>query len=537
MRQTTTHTKSPRMRLCAALLALCLFCVPVPSSATTSANGIDSLMLSIVLSEDAVLSPLTLRERDAHNLFSLCYEGLVKLDDSERPTNEGLAERWDAPTGDGSRWRFYLRPGVTFHNGKPLTAQDVCATLDYIFRDVAQYDENGKTTIEQEEDRGVHGNLIAYIRPYSWKAVDDTTLEINSARNYYGFLNAMTFPVLPAEEVGQPMPSGTGPYQIAEYIPGNRIWLTAYADWWKPLANVRNIMAYIYPDTTQALAAFDSGVVSATMTRSLDATRYFGSLNSFSISYRTRQLETLLMYSNDTLGDPNVRRAIALAIDRSALVQQVYQNMATPVSTPIAPGTWLYDEAASADMYNPTRARALLAEAGWIPNAEGVCTKNIAGEPSELSFTLMTYEEPNSSVRRSAAYLIQEMLAVIGVKVTVNVVSRTLVQQRLSAGNFSMVLCGMNMDVVPDFGFLTITGYNSSRFEDDALNKHMREVVRGAVDENAYRQAMADLQRMCIDKVPFISLYYRTGALITRDTFTAVRTPRERELLRGIESW
>ncbi len=514
-----------------ALICTLLFLLPaLPASA---GHGLDALTVGIVAADDMVLSPLTIRERDPLNILALVYEGLVTLDDDEIP-QPCLAASWDAPQGSSNRWIFHLRPDVTFHNGKPLTAQDVVATLDYIFM-LGGYDEEHKTEVPAEE-RGVWGNLVAYLK--SWRALDNQTVEITAKRNYYGVLNAMTFPILPAEAVSQASPPGTGPYRIETYEPGDRIWLTSNPTWWQAPPTVYNIVANIYENTDRALDAFDAMQVDATMTRSLSATRYANSMRSFLLSYRTRQLETLLMQHVNLLADENIRRAIIAAIDRDRLIKLVYQDMATPAQTPIAPGTWLYDSSATSDPYDPAAARAMLDAAGWMMNAEGKRTKTIDGTPTELKLRLMSYEEPGNSVRRNAAAAITEMLNEVGISITSAPMSYDDAKLRLEKGNFDLALAAINLDVVPDPGFLLMAGYanNYCRYKSDIMKK-LIESLRTQTDSMAYQEKMREVQHQFVMDAPFMCLYFRNGAMLSRQTFTDARDIRELELLRGIESW
>ncbi|MDR3051362.1 MAG: peptide ABC transporter substrate-binding protein [Oscillospiraceae bacterium] len=524
------RSKRPPARCLAALLALAAL---LPGPALAASHGLTSLTVGIVAEERMVLSPLTVRERDPLNILALCYEGLVSLNDDEYP-EPCLAESWDAPQGNSDRWIFHLRPGVTFHNGKPLTANDVCATLDYIFQ-LGGYDADRKSELPVEE-RGVWGNLIAYVS--SWQAIDEATVQITATRRYFGLLNAMTFPILPAEEVANAMPAGTGPYRIEEYEPGERIWLSASSTWWKPAPAVANIVAYIYRDLDDVLNAFDLGQVDMAATRSMSATRYSGSMRSFSMNYRTRQLEVLLMQHTGLLAQEYLRRAIMCAIDRSRLVRQVYQDMATPVNTPIAPGTWLYDESATQEEYDPAQARALLEQNGWLLGSDGKRSKSVDGVPTELSLRLFTYEEPGNSVRRSAAATIQEMLGEVGITCRLSSLSYSDTKLRLEKGGFDLVLGAINLDVVPDPGFMLMSGYatNYCRYNSENMTKLIKS-MRIAVSDEAYRAAMREVQHQFVMDAPFMCLYFRNGALLTRQTFTDARSLREMELLRGIEVW
>ena len=516
-----------------ALLAVWL--MPGTAGAAGGAyHGLTSLTVAAVAGEDAHLSPLTSRDRDMHSLMALCYEGLVALDDDGYPV-PALAS-WTAPT-DGRRWLFHLRTDVTFHNGKPLTSADVVATLNYI-RELGQYDDKGASRLPREE-RGVHANLIeAYVS--SVTAMDTYTVQITGSRAYFGLLSAMTFPILPAEEVASALPPGTGPYRIAEYEPGDRLWLTAWSGYRRPAANVSNIVALIYPNIDKALEAFDAGAADVAMTRSLAATRYTGSLRSFTMTYSTRQLELLLMHHRERKGilrDDNVRRAIMAAIDRTALIRQVYQGMATLADTPVQPGSWLYDGTATQEPYNESRAIQLLEQSGWELNAAGVRERFIDGTPTPLKLSLLTYEEPTGGVRQSTANAIAEMLRKVGIDCTVTVWSHTRVRERLAAGNFDLVLCGMNMDVVPDPGFMFLgLDTNYSRYRSNTMDELIKN-MRAQTDEDNYKRAMSEVQHQFVADAPFMCLYFRTGSLLTRDTFSDVRVLRELELFRGIEAW
>lgn len=134
---------------------------------------------------------------------------------------------------------------------------------------------------------------------------------------------------------------------------------------------MRYIRASIYGTADQALNAFDTQSVDIAMTRSINASRYSGSLNTFSLNARTRQLEVLLVnraykdFKSDDNGQNLLRQAIAYAINRSELISSAYQNMATVAYTPIPSGTWLSNESAIRDIYDPLMAASLLDSAGY----------------------------------------------------------------------------------------------------------------------------------------------------------------------------
>lgn len=499
-----------------------------------------SLTVGIVASKTLELYPLKLRERDMVSMMNLVYEGLFYLDDDEYPQPD-LCESYEW-AGDGKRLDIRLRQNVTFHNGKKLTAEDVCATLDMMLA-LSGFDDNRDSEIDPAE-RGLYASCLTYISSWNWSESDPYTVQIVPRYPSYEVFYALTFPILPAEEVDLPQPSGTGPYKIEEYDPGYRLWISSYSGWWQRAPQIVDIEAIIYEDTDGVLSAFEYQDVDVTMTRSISATRYSGSLNSYMLTYRTRQLEVLFMNLGRTLfQNQDVRTAICMALDRDAIIKSVYQNMAISANSLVMSGTWLYEEDAAQPLYNPTAAKALLDGAGYklVDKGDGSPIyryKN--GDPEQpLSFRLLTYDEPGSTVRRNAAANIKSMLAEVGIKVSVEVWSYDNVKAKLKSGDYWMVLGAYNLDVIPDPSFMlnsAVYGAAYSRYRDETMVGYLKD-LRSAKDADAFQKVMSDIQNKFVVDLPFIAMYWRTGALLSRDSFTNARDIRELELLRGVEEW
>lgn len=517
----------------ALLLALCLALAPACAHA-----DITSLSCAIVATDDLKLRPLELNQRDVVSVLDLVYEGLFQMDDDYVPQPK-LAYSYEFISG-GQRLRVVLRDDVLFHNGRQLTSADVIATLDYMFA-LSGFDKDLNSEVPVEE-RGLYYATFYTLR--SWEAEDDRTLLFTLRRPCFGALYSFAFPILPANEVALDMPSGTGPYRYDGYEPGSAIWLTANASWWQRTPQVRNIRASIYKDTDLALNAFDLQNVDIAMSRSINASRYSGSMNSYSLTARTRQLEVLLinrahkLFKSDDSGENLVRRAISYAIDRSTLISAVYQGMATVAYTPVPPGTWLSNEETIEDIYDPLMAAALLDQAGYKLADDGYRYRD--KERFERIY-LLVYDEPGSTVRTNAANRIAEMLEAVGIPVTVRTRTREEAIRNLESGNYTLALCAFNFDVSPDPGFtLTSTAScNYTRYRTDAMNDLISKKLRSkdCVTQEAYGEAMREVQALFVQDIPYLPLYWRTGVLLSRAAFTNARDIRELELLRGVESF
>ena len=499
------------------------------------AEDITSLTCAIVATNDLELRPLELNQRDVVSVLDLVYEGLFSMDDDYAPQPK-LAYSYSF-SNEGRKLFVELRKDVKFHNGNPMTARDVVATLDYMYM-LSGFDDDLNSEVALE-DRGLYYSTFYSIR--SWEATDDYNLVFTMRRASYGSLYALTFPILPAYEVSNAMPSGTGPYMYDGYEPGSSIWLRANPSWWQRVPAVKLIRAVIYSNAERALTAFDAQDVDIAMTRSINASRYSGSLNSFSLSARTRQLEVLLinraysLFKSDENGKNLVREAISYAINRSDLISSTYQGMASVAYTPVPMGTWISNETTINDRYDPQMAGALLEQAGWIMADDGKRYKN--REPMK-DIRILVYDEPGSTVRTNAANKIVEQLEAVGIPAYVNTWSRSEVLGKLKVADYALVLCAFNFDVNPDPGFtLTSTAScNYTRYRSDNMNDLLTQ-LRKSYTPNDYQEVMKLIQDQFEEDMPYICLYWRTGALLSRSAFTNARDIRELELLRGIESF
>ncbi|HIU15676.1 MAG TPA: hypothetical protein IAC49_04390 [Candidatus Ventricola intestinavium] len=518
-------------RVAVALLALLLTLSPIGASA----SDLTTLSCAIVASSDLRLRPLELDQRDVVSVLDLVYEGLFTMDDNYQPQPE-LAYSYEF-TNEGRRLEVTLRDDVTFHNGQQLTSADVVATLDAMYA-LSGFDDDLNSDLDTA-DRGLYYSTFYSIR--SWEAVDELTVAFTLRRASYGSLYSLAFPILPASEVNSDMPAGTGPYMYDGYEQGSSIWLAANTSWWQRTPQVRYIRAVIYEDAEKALNAFDLQDVDVAMTRSINASRYSNSLNSFSLTARTRQLEVLLvnraqaMFRSDENGRNLVREAISYAINRSEIISSAYQGMATVAYSPVPAGTWLSNETTIRDIYDPLMAASLLDSAGYQLADDGKRYKD--GVQLE-GLRLQVYDEPGSTARTNAANKIKEQLEAVGFTVTVATMSRDSVLSNLMNGNYFIALCGFNFDVNPDPGF-TVTSTavcNYTRYRSDTMNDLLTS-LRSSYTADSYQSVMRQIQEQFVQDLPYIPLYWRTGMLLSRSAFTNARDIRELEMLRGVESF
>ncbi len=500
----------------------------LPCKARAS-NVKNSLVVGIQSAKTLTVRPLLPVERDVLSIYQLVYESLITIDDDFVPQGS-LAQSWDM-SSNGKTWTFYLRPGVYFSDGTPLTAQDVVATAQYILN---------RANDENTTDHGFYSNLKYFVSSIS--ARDESTVVIKTGkRPYYGLLYALTFPIVKASEVDSDNPLGTGPYQINAFAAGDYAWLQANPNWWKMQPHVQEIM-FSFHDTQKAvIESYEYARVDAAFTRSIAGAQYKSGISSLSISYRTNQLECLLMNNSSSELTKNVRMAIRHLVDTGKIISNVYSGMAMATNLPFYPGTWTYNDSLSSYFVrNTEEAKRLLEADGWYDSDEdGTLDRlNDEGKLVNLHLRFYVYEEPENDVRVEAANMISDMMATVGISSTVETMTMAAVQEKLSAGSYDLALVAFSMDTCPDPGFMLMRGNtgNYTRYRSEEITGLFEE-LRTQVTQVGYQQKLYEIQARFAEDCPFLCLYWRMGNVLSRYMYTIVRDVREYALLRGIESF
>ena len=517
-------------RLLSGVLSLCLLLSAFPALAE---NVEDLLVLGILANRTTEIRPLDPQDRDMISLYGVVYESLVTIDDNGLP-QPLLAENW-AESGNGKTWTFTLRENVTFSDGTPLTAADVVASGQFLL-DMANNSE--------APSQGFYQNIRYLVD--SIRATDERTVVVRGKRSYFGTLYSLTFPVVPAAWVDMPSPPGSGPYVFSQFQPGTEMRLERNPNWWQSEPQVQTIMVRCYLNSKALISAYEFNEVDTVFTRSVAAAQYKSGINSLSIPYTTRQLETLMLnHKAFPLESLKIRQAIRYAINIPLISQNVYMGMTVSSGTPTPSGSWLYYDQESAFSFNPQKAAELLEEEGWADSDnDGFLDKIVAGEKKNLRLRLYVYEDPENDVRFETANMIADMLQAVKIRVAVTHMPYAQqgdelgLKERLEAGSYDMALCAFQMDIVPDAGFFLhkVNQQNYARYISSEMSS-LIDVLRTNYTREEFAYTSQTIQQRFAADIPFICLFYRSGAILTRKMFSTVRSIREYELLRGIEAF
>lgn len=293
-------------------------------------------------------------------VYANVFEGLTRFapDGTVRP---GLAERWEVAP-DGLSWVFYLRPGVTFHDGVALTAEDVAFSLD---RAMAPDSVNAQKALFE----GI--NEVT--------AIDDVTVEIGLDAPKGDLLFNLAWGdaviVSPATaDDNRTHPVGTGPFRFERWVQGDRVELVRNPDYWGEPAKLDKVTFKFIADPTAAFAAMMAGDVDAfPVFPAAENLAQFEADPRFQVIIGSTEGETILAMNNarPPFDDIRVRRAVSMAVDRQAVIDGAMFGYGTPIGSHFAPHHPAYVDLTGRYPFDPEAARALLAEAGY---PEGVST-------------------------------------------------------------------------------------------------------------------------------------------------------------------
>ncbi len=470
---------------------------------------------------------------EAYSMFDLIYSTLVV----EAPSGEyvpGLATEWDV-SDDGLTWTFKLRPGVKWHNGELLTAEQIAWNINTFINNPDAWVTNSSYIIGFVEARVLDASTLQIETEYPISNMDYRLafLYIVYPPDFEGFTTPEDL-----QNFTNFSPIGSGAFKITTLDKDQRIIvLETNRDFYEGPAKIDQIIYQTFDNSdalVQALKVGDIDLAVEVPDSAFNAVAGFENVKTVSVP--GRNITELILNSapedhtptpnrNPAILDPAVRLAIETAINKQDLVEVVLQGNGVPGVSIIPPtlggGFWFNSEIQPVQ-YNPAEANRILDEAGYVRGADGVRAK----DGVRLEFRLQ-FPSDQSSYPRTAD-MIANFLKEVGIKVTPEAVDPdTLVAITNPQANYDIVLWGWGSDPDPDFMLSVMTseqyiegGWSDSGYsnpEYDALYLAQQQET----DRDARQRIVWDMQAMIYNDRPYIVLYHGNNLQAYRsDRFT-----------------
>jgi peptide/nickel transport system substrate-binding protein len=425
------------------------------------------------------LDPHTTTSSFAFTVLENVYDTLVQPAD-DLTMEPALAEDWEV-SDDQLTWTFFLREGVTFHDGSDFTAEDVVASFE---------------RIAEEGENAFRLDMIE-----SYNIVDDHTLELELSRVAPNLLEQIGpfagLAIAPAEAIEAGTladePIGTGAFRYESFTPGDSVVLSRFDDYWGGDVALDGIRFQVVPDEGVKLTSLETGEVdwidSVPPERVEDLAGsddiVLGQVAGNDYWYMA------LNHDREPFDDVRVRQAIAFAIDIDVITEAAHFDAATPNETAIPDTSFWYHDYAPYG-HDPARAQELLDEAGV----------------SDLTIDLMVSGEFPESV--TAAQVLESQLGEIGISVSIRDEDFSTWLADQGAGDFDAFALGWLGNIDPDdFYFAqhhSEGAFNFHGFADDEVDQ-LLEDARVETDENARKALYDQAAERIVDEASYIYFY------------------------------
>lgn len=439
------------------------------------------------------------------DLCPLLFRGLTRQDRKGWIVPD-LAEAWTA-TPDGLSYTFRLRPGQFWHDGRPITIQDVLFTVETL----------------QSEDAPIVPDLANLWRSVNVEAVDEQTVRFLLDQPFAPFLDYTTIGLLPrhiwegippAQMATAPvgLPVGSGLLRVAdataEYI---RLEPSPFATGDRPFVDALEFR--FYPDYPSIYAAFGQDQldgISRILPSDLPLAQQRRDLQLFSAlePVYSSILFNLNSPSVPFLQEQAVRQALYYAIDRQGLIDDLLDGQGVVAHSPIPATNWAHSQEVRQYTFDLARARQLLEEAGWVDsNGDGIRDKG----GYSLSFILLANDDP---LRQAMVERISGQWREIGVQAIPQTISFAgLVSDFLVPRRFDAALVSWNISGDPDpyplwhsaqaeGGNQNYAGWRNERVDELLIE------ARTTVDGERRRAIYASFQQIFAEELPALPLYY-----------------------------
>ncbi len=474
----------------------------------------------------AALNPV---DRD---LTRLIFSGLTRPDSRGRPTPD-LAN-WIV-SADQKTYTFILKPTASWHDGQPLTADDVAFTIG-LMRDPA--------SPLSEDLRNLWSTVTV--------AVTGTqTIAMSLPEPFAPFLDYTSFGVLPQHVLGATpasglaqspfnlQPVGSGPFQFQRWRVGDDnvvtgIELTAFPNYIAGKPAMGGVGFRFYADSESAFQAYRDGEVQGVARVPEALLPEAMSLPDLNL-YTAYQPQTTMIFLNmreETLPffrEKRVRQALLLGLNRNRIVADVLNGQASVANSPILPSSWAYASDLAPAPYDPARAAKLLDDAGWLLPADAVAGTSTYVRSKDgvmLTFVLVV---PDTARHMQIAQMAQSDWSAIGVQVQVTSVPvATLRSQYLDTRSYQALLIDFSLAGTPDpdpYPFWHQTqvesGQNYTGLDDRITSQYLEE-ARITTDLGARARIYRSFQSRFADLVPALLLYYPTTTYGVRNNIANV---------------
>lgn len=510
-----------------------------PDAASTYTEGVAGAPQAI----NPLLCALNEADRD---LCSLVFSGLGRFSEAGEVIPD-LASTWTI-SDDGITYTVRLRADATWHDGKPVTADDVVFTTDLL----------------QSPEFPGRPDIGGAWQSVSVAKIDDATIRFALKEPFAGFVDYLTVGLLPrhiltgtsARALAQAQfnlqPVGSGPWRVAEVsAAGSRVsavTLEPYPGYYGARPSLSRLTFRYYANTAAALDAYRAGEVEGLARLSVADQQRAESQDGLALytAKLARYSALFLNIRKDSgtvaLSDKAVRQALLYALDRDKIVRDALAGQGIVADSVFVPDTWAYNPNTPRYGYDPERARQILRTAGYELAIDPRSNQPFwLKEGEAIAFTLLHADDPT---RKAVADAVVAQWRALGIQVTAQPVGRNLERDYLASRQFQVALVEVPVDGDPDqytfwHSSQAVRGQNYTGYDNNDASAWLQQ-ARQTTDKAKRADLYRRFQQAFAEDLPALPLYYPTYTFgvsirIRGAQAGAMNYPSDR--LRSIDDW
>ncbi len=477
---------------------IALACTACLTIGTARADG--TLVVSMA-ADPTGLDPEAVLNNTSGFVMSTIYDGLTRYKPGTVEVEPGLAQSWDI-SSDGMTYTFHLRKGVKFQDGSPVNAAAIVENLDrQLKKDDPNYIFN--TGPVQSYLDFTYGSMTSY------RAVDDSTVEMKLKAPSAALLaslamvwNGVVSPTAVAK-YGKDFrnhPVGSGPFVFREWRERDQVTLDANLVYWKGKPKVDHLVFKEYPDAQAGLLALKRGDVQIMGDVATPVIASIRSDPTLELLTQPGLAVNGMAMPNEVapFNDKRVRQALNYAVDKAAINKALYSGLATTLVSPLPEAQWGFDKSLRGYLYDPAKAKVLLAEAGVKPG---------------FKVELLTYSTPRGYNPAGAdlAVALQGYLQKVGIEASVRKLDIGAFLAQTRSGKYEgMFVTGFSGDNGDPDNFLNAL-FNSSQIPvgdtSHYKNPEMDKAMDAAAREPDFNKRVAmykAIQKQILDDAPWV---------------------------------
>lgn len=458
------------------LIALTLFIALAMTVLCCSALADQDTIIFAQGSDVTSLDPHIGKQQRAFTVHGQMFEQLVKFDENNEIVGV-LAESWEILSA--TQTKFKIREGVKFHDGTELTAEDVAYSFTRLM------------------NTAVSKNNVSFLE--SAEAISEYEVVLTTKYAYSPLLSALTSPVLSIvpkhaveadPEAFALNPIGTGAYRFVEWKPDEYCLMERFDDYWGEKAKTKYVKMIVVPEASQRAIMLETGEIDVAYDLAPNDAVRMADVDGVQV-LKTVSNKTIILYCNDSsegpLGNPLVRRAIEMAIDKNLIVEVVLNNMATTANLGVPMSAVGYNADYATPKYDVDAAKALMAEAGYADGFE------------------LTLWCDDDQIYTEVCTVVQDMLTELNITVNIEIMSTSTKQTRLNEKqDFDMHISFFN-NLINDVDYT----FASTLVKDSASNY--------SYYDNPEVEALIDQSRACTDEEERQAIFDQIYEIIDRD--------------------